>query len=130
MPVSLRLGADEFDGRLAAVSPEVQNNEVRARVRFVDGAPEGLRRNQRISARVELERKGDTLYVRRGPFLDDGAGRIAYVVSEGLAVRRPILAGSSGVQSVEILEGLEAGDTIVISSTRDFEGADTVLITD
>ena len=66
--------------------------------------------------------------VQRGQFFDSGNGRVAYVVEDGIAYRRSILSGATSLNSVEILEGLNAGDTIIISSTDSFNGADTVLI--
>lgn len=128
--VDVRYGAERYRAEIAAVSPEVTDNQVRARARFTAELPPGIRQNQRVSATVLLERKPDTLYVQRGPFLDEGGGRVAYVVTGDLAQRRAIQTGSSSVSAVEILTGLEEGETIVISGTEDFRSAETVLLTD
>ncbi len=130
MEVSLRYGGETFDGELRAVSPEVANNEVIVRVRFLDGTPTGLRQNQRVSATILLERKPDTLFVQRGPFLDSGNGRVVYVVDGDVAARRQIRIGSVSINAVEILEGVSAGETLVISSTDAFRAAQTVRLTD
>ena len=42
----------KFDGELVAVSPEVVNNQVATRVRFVGEGPTGLRQNQRLTTRI------------------------------------------------------------------------------
>ena len=69
--------------------------------------------------------------VQRGQFLDSGAGRIAYVINDDrMAERRQIETGSRSLGSVEIIAGLHAGDTIVVSNLDPFRGADTVLLTD
>ncbi|MEE9141301.1 MAG: efflux transporter periplasmic adaptor subunit, partial [Gammaproteobacteria bacterium] len=111
------------------ISPEVKNNEVTGRVRFAGAVPDGLRQNQRVSARLLLESKPDAIKVQRGPFLDSGGGRVAYVVEDDIARRRPIRVGSASVREVEILEGLTDGERIVISNLSAFEGAETVLLT-
>lgn len=126
----ISLGGSTHPGRIAAVSPEVQDNQVRGRVRFDPPVPQGLRQNQRVSARLVLESIDDALLVKRGPFVDSGNGSLAYVVEGNLAARRPIRTGASSIAAVEILSGLEAGDTIVISDLAQFEGAGTVLLTD
>ena len=60
-----------------------------------------------------------------------GCGRLAYVVSEDrVATRRQIQTGAYSLGAVEILSGLEPGETIVISNLDPFRGADTVLLTD
>ncbi|MEM1261459.1 MAG: efflux RND transporter periplasmic adaptor subunit [Pseudomonadota bacterium] len=126
--VSVRIGTTDVDGTLASVSPEVTNSTVTARVRFSGEHPAGLRRNQRVSARVVLERRADALLVERGPFYDTGGGRIVYRVTNDTAERMPIRTGTSSVQYVEIIDGLEAGDVIVTSEIERFRDAERVLL--
>jgi HlyD family secretion protein len=130
MDVAIRYGSETYPGTLSAISPEVQNNQVRARVRFTETVPPGLRQNQRVSATVLLEHKRDVINVKRGPFIDSGAGRVVYVVEDGIATRRAIGIGSMSIAAVEIAHGLEEGDTIVISSYDLFKGVDTVRLAD
>lgn len=130
MPAEITYGNSTYEGVVAAVSPEVQNAQVTARVRFADEAPSDLRQNQRVSVRVVMETKEDVLTVQRGPFLESGSGRMAYLIEDGMARRVPIQIGSTSVNRVEIARGLEAGDRIVISSTDTFNNADTVYLTD
>jgi HlyD family secretion protein len=70
------------------------------------------------------------LILARGPFLEAHGGRHAYVVEDGVAVRRPIRAGATSVSSIEILEGLRAGQRVVIAGSETFEDAATVRIND
>ncbi len=130
MDAEINFGTDRYPGVITAVSPEVQNNQVIARVRFKGDLPPGLRQNQRVSARIILESKSDTLMVQRGPFLDSGNGRIAYVVNGDLAQKTSIRVGSTSIGQVEILDGLEAGERIVISNLAQFESADNVYLSD
>jgi HlyD family secretion protein len=89
-----------------------------------------LRQNQRLTTRILLAEHPDVVLVQRGQFLDSGAGRIAYVVSEDrIAERRRIQTGARSLGAVEVISGLEPGDTIVISNLDPFRGADTVLLT-
>lgn len=130
MPAEINYGTSTYPGVVTAVSPEVNNAQVTTRVRFEGDAPQDLRQNQRVSVRVVMETKDDVLTVQRGPFVESGSGRMAYVIRDGLAVRTPILVGSTSVNKVEIAEGLKEGDRIVISSTDSFDNADTVYLTD
>jgi HlyD family secretion protein len=130
MPAEITYGNSTYEGIVAAVSPEVQNAQVTARVRFAEEAPSDLRQNQRVSVRVVMETKEDVLTVQRGPFLESGSGRMAYLIEDGMARRVPIQIGSTSVNRVEIARGLEVGDRIVISSTDTFNNADTVYLTD
>ena len=131
MTAEILAGGNRYRGELVAVSPEVVNNQVASRVRFAGEIPTGLRQNQRLTTRILLAEHTDVLMVQRGQFLDSGGGRLAYVVGDDrIAQRRRIRTGAYSLGAVEILAGLQPGDTIVISNLDPFRGAETVLLTD
>jgi len=118
----------EWPARVQSVSPAVEGSRVPVQVVFEDEAPEGLKQNQQLSTRIILDTRRDVLKVPRGPFLEAGGGRTAYLLEDGLAVRRPIEVGALSVSEVEVVTGLAVGDRIVISDTGRFEGAERVLV--
>ncbi len=128
MSAQIREGEVVYPGTVSAISPEVVNNQVTGRIRFVENKPAGLRQNQRLSTRVLLDEHPDVLLVERGPFLDAGAGRVAYVVEDGIAQRRAIEVGASSLNAVEIVAGLNVGDRVVISGIEDFNGVARIAI--
>jgi HlyD family secretion protein len=128
MTAEVNIGALSATGKLSALSPEVVRNQVLARVRFDGKQPEGLRQNQRLTARVLIEEKPNVLMLPRGPFVEDDGGRIAYVMDGNVAVRRPIQVGATSVSAVEVLSGLQPGDKVVIAGTDSFEAAERVSI--
>lgn len=131
MQAEIQVGGQRYDGQLVAVSPEIVNNQVASRIRFNDSGPGNLRQNQRLTTRILLAQYNDVLMVQRGQFLDSGAGRVAYLVNdEQVAERRQIQTGVRSLGAVEIVSGLEVGDTIVISNLDPFRGSETVLLTD
>lgn len=117
-----------WKGLVSAISPEVVNGQVAARLRFEGSTPKQLRQNQRLSVRVLLDKRDSVLTVQRGSFVDESGGSYAYVVNGGLAVKTPIRVGASSIDKVEILDGLKEGDRIVISGTDSFKGAAKVAI--
>jgi HlyD family secretion protein len=131
MTAEVLVGGERFPGQLAAVSPEIVNNQVASRISFNSDMPMGLRQNQRLTVRVLLAEHNDVMMVQRGQFLDSGGGRIAYIVTEqGMAEKRLIETGARSLGAVEIVAGLEPGDKIVISNLDAFRSAETVLLTD
>ena len=129
MPAQLSGGRGEYPAKVSAVSPEVVNGEVTGRLRFTGEQPPGLRQNQRMRARILLDTREDVLQVERGPFLEQGGGTRAYVVEDGAAVLTPIRTGVSSLGAVEILEGLQVGDRVVVSGSDQFGDAPQVRIT-
>ncbi|WP_295360323.1 efflux RND transporter periplasmic adaptor subunit [Arenimonas sp.] len=130
MGAEVRIGAATQAGTISAISPEVVNNQVLVRVRFSGEQPAGLRQNQRVTARVLFEEKPDVVKLARGPFVEQLGGRFAYVIENGIAVRRPIRLGATSVGEVEILEGIAPGERVVISGTDTFADAERVAIND
>lgn len=118
-----------YNAQLVAISPEIRDNQVIGSVRFVDEMPDALRQNQRLTTRIILEQKSDVLQVNRGQFLESGGGRIAYVVTDGIAYRTTIRTGASSMSAVEISDGLQVGDQIIISSIAAFGDAESVRLT-
>lgn len=122
------VGSREVPGKLTVVSPEVASNQVEGTVAFVGPEPEGLRQSQRVSVRLLLEQKPGVLKVPRGPFYDSGGGRQVYVLADGLATLRTIETGATSVSEVEILDGLELGEQILLNDVQQWNGARTVLV--
>lgn len=122
-----------FPATLVNISPEIENNQVTGRVRFMTAEahsqPQGLRQNQRLTTRIFLENKPNVLKVQRGQFLESGGGRIAYRIDGDVAHRITIQTGARSLSDVEIISGLAPNDQIIVSSTEQFNGAETVLIT-
>jgi HlyD family secretion protein len=130
MPAVISGNGKDWKGAVSAISPEVVNGEVVARVRFEGKKPEQLRQNQRLSVRIVMDKRDNVLTVARGSFVDESGGRYAYVVRDGIATKTPVTLGPSSIDKDEILQGLKEGDKIVISGTSNFNGAAKVAISD
>ena len=130
MVAEVLAGNQKYAAVLVSVSPEIIQNQVTTRVRFAEGIPPGLRQNQRLTTRILMEEKNAVLTLPRGQFLDSGGSRIAYVLdNDSVAHRRSIEIGARSLAAVEVVEGLEEGELVVISSIDQFRSADTVLVT-
>jgi len=127
MPAQIGDGG-AMKGEVSAVSPAVVAGQVKARVKFVDGKPAGLRQSQRLTTRILIDEHPNVLMVERGPFVDTGAGRVAYIVRNGVAERSPIEVGATSLNAVELVSGAKEGDRIVISGTDVFNGAPRVVL--
>ena len=128
IPAEVTGSSGTFPAAISAVSPEVVNGEVSARLRFKGTQPPGLRQNQRLSARIVLDTRRNVLMVERGPFVEQGGGAIAWVMDGSTAVKRPVHTGVSSLSAVEILDGVQPGDRIVVSGSDQFGDAERIRI--
>ena len=135
MAAQINLNCETHLAKLVTISPEIENNQVTGRVRFARPSqggiiqPQGLRQNQGLTTRILMENKQDVLLVQRGKFLEAGNGKVAYIVKNDMAELTPINTGALSLSSVEVLNGLSEGDTIIVAGTDQFNGAQSVLIT-
>ncbi|MEP1446970.1 MAG: efflux RND transporter periplasmic adaptor subunit [Paraglaciecola sp.] len=136
MLAEVNLNGHNHPAILVNISPEIENNLVKGRVRFSKtnaigeplNPPSGLRQNQRLTTRILMESRNNVLMVERGQFLESANGSVAYIVEDGLAIRTHIKTGARSLSVVEIIDGLKEGQQIIISGTDQFNGANTVLI--
>lgn len=126
MAVNIKLAGKNFLGELRSVSPEVQDNHVKARVAFAEKEVGGLRQNQHLSARILLEKKDDVLQLPRGAYLE--AGDIAFLIEDDVASKQTIRIGSRSIDKVEVLSGLQEGDQIISSSVAKIKQYESVYI--
>jgi len=128
MPGEIGGNGRTWKAAVSAISPEVVQGLVAARLRFVDATPKELRQNQRLTVRVLMDRRDNVLMVRRGPFVEESGGAFAYRVGDGFAEKVPVRLGASSTSHIEVLSGLSEGDRIVVSGADAFAGAARVAI--
>ncbi|MBY6185703.1 efflux RND transporter periplasmic adaptor subunit [Marinobacter hydrocarbonoclasticus] len=127
MPVELEVGGTTITGEIAGISPEIVANQVSVRVRF-DATDVRLRQNQRLTAKVRLESLENVLMVRRGAFIQSGQGRFGYRVEGQLAHKVPLQLGASSLTHVQVVDGLDAGDQLIISDLSGLLQSSEILI--
>jgi HlyD family secretion protein len=118
---------NRWPGTISGVSPEIVGGQITARVRFSGDTPDGLRQNQHLSVRVLLEKRPDVLTVERGSLVEQGAG-YAWRVQDDVAVRVPVRLGAASISRVEILEGLQPGDRVIVSGIEALADAPRVIV--
>jgi len=109
------------------VYPEVKDRQFKVDLAFDGGAPPAVRRGQSVPLRLQIggDRRG--LIVANGAFYDDSGGAWAFVVgADGVAYRRSIRLGRRNLEEVEVLEGLAAGDRVIVSSYDGMKDADRI----
>ena len=128
MAAEIDFSGDKYPGELSAISPQVENGQVRCRIRFMSEKPAGLRQNQRVTSRILIDSRDDVLTVARGPFMQGGSRGFVYLVEDGLAIKTPFQVGMSSVGRVEVISGLVEGQQIVISASDAFEDHERVML--
>ena len=96
---------------------------------FENGYPDHIKRGQTLQLRLKFSSQTDALIVRRGGFFQKTGGNWIYVLdaSEEFAVKRPIRINRQNILYYEVLEGLKAGEKVIVSSYDNFGDKDRVV---
>jgi HlyD family secretion protein len=71
----------------------------------------------------------DALIVKRGGFFQETGGNWIYVLDkdESYAVKRQIRIGRQNTMHYELLEGLDAGEKVIVSSYDNFNAREKLI---
>jgi len=116
-------------GIVARIDPAAQNGTVGVDVTLQGALPQGARPDLSVDGTIELERLDNVLKVQRPSFSQDNATVQLYRVgADGEAVRVRVTLGRSSVAEVEVVEGLNEGDEVVLSDMAAYDAFDRVRI--
>ncbi|PYX72888.1 MAG: RND transporter [Acidobacteria bacterium] len=131
-PASVDTHNGVIAGSVMRVDPGVQNGTVTVDVKLVGELPKGARPDLSVDGTIDLERLDNVLYVGRPAFGQenstislfrlDGDGRDA--------TRVPVKVGRASVNSIQVIEGLHEGDTVVLSDMSRWDNTDRIRLQD
>jgi HlyD family secretion protein len=117
-------------GHVSRIDPSVQNGTVTVDVSMDESLPLGARPDLSVDGTVELERLKDVLYVGR-PVHGQSESTIGLfkLVDDGAeAVRVNVKLGRTSVNLVEVSQGLQVGDKVILSDMSQWENFDRIRL--
>jgi HlyD family secretion protein len=117
-------------GRVSRIDPSVQNGTVTVDVAIDDPLPQGARPDLSVDGTVELENLKDVLYVGRPVHgqADSTIGLFKIVNDGAEAVRVNVKLGRSSVTTIEVLQGLQVGDKVILSDMSAVDNFDRIRL--
>jgi HlyD family secretion protein len=117
-------------GKVVRVDPAVVNGTVTVDVKLEGALPKGARPDLSVDGTVELERLEDVLYVGR-PVQgqpESTVGIFKLIDGGRSAVRTTVKLGRSSVSTIEVLQGLQVGDQVILSDMSAWDGHERVKL--
>jgi HlyD family secretion protein len=117
-------------GTVMRVDPAVQNGTVTVDVKLTGELPRGARPDLSVDGTIDLEKLDNVLYVGRPAFgQEDSTISLFKLDSDGKgAVRVPVKVGRASVNSIQVLEGLHEGDTVILSDMSREDNTDRIRL--
>jgi HlyD family secretion protein len=117
------VGDRNFQAKVVKIYPQVSDGTFKADLHFDGPAPEEITVGQAIDTKLELGGAATASMLPNGPFYQDTGGQWAFVLTRDgrYATRRKIELGRRNPDHVEVLDGLEPGERVIVSSYQGFE---------
>jgi HlyD family secretion protein len=118
--------------RIKKIYPDVQNNQFKIDIIFVQNQPEDIRRGQTLQSKLTLGDSASALLIPNGAFYQDTGGSWIFVVSDDsqFAVKRNVRLGRKNNNYIEVIEGLEQGEKVITSPYTSFMDMDRLKLTE
>ncbi|MCH6257195.1 HlyD family efflux transporter periplasmic adaptor subunit [Puniceicoccaceae bacterium K14] len=119
LSVNVDTGSGEIDGAISRIDPAVEDGTVTVDIEIFSEFTEGLRTDQTVEGVIQLENMNDIVYIGRPLLVSDYSEANLFRLEKGsdVAVRSKIRFGKSSVSHIEVLDGLNPGDGIIMSIT-------------
>lgn len=117
-------------GRVSRIDPAVQNGTVTVDVELQSPMPQGARPDLSVDGTIDLNRLSNVVYVGRPAFGNENTTISLFRVSADgkTATRVPVKVGLASVNSIQVLEGLKPGDTVILSDMSRWDSNDHVRL--
>jgi multidrug resistance efflux pump len=117
-------------GHVMRVDPSVQNGTVTVEVALDGALPRGARPDLSVDGTIEIERLADVLHVGR-PAYGQGESTVGLFKLDPdgkYATRVPVKLGVSSVTTIQVLQGLKAGDRVITSDMSQWDNVERVKL--
>jgi HlyD family secretion protein len=117
-------------GKVVRIDPAAQNGTVTVDVELEGALPRGARPDLSVDGTVELERLDNVLYVGRPAFGQEQStvGLFKLDATTGEASRIQVQLGRSSVNTIEVMNGLGEGDSVVLSDMSAWDQFDRIRL--
>jgi HlyD family secretion protein len=131
-PASVDTHNGVIAGTVMRVDPGVQNGTVTVDVKLTGELPKGVRPDLSVDGTVDLERLDNVLYVGRPAFGQENSTISLFKLGpDGHEAQRvPVKVGRASVNSIQIVDGLHEGDTVVLSDMSRWDNTDRIRLQD
>ncbi len=117
-------------GHVVRIDPAVENGTVTVDVTLDGPLPRGARPDLTVDGTIELERLEDVIFVTKPVFGQEQSmvSLFRFDPDSGEATRTRVGLGRGSVSLIEILEGLQPGDQVILSDMSAWDAFDRVRL--
>jgi len=116
-------------GKVGRIDPAAQGGTVGVDIILEGAMPPGSRPDLSVDGQIQLERLDNVIYVGRPAFgQENSTVGLFKLNADGEATRTNVKLGRSSVNQIEIIEGLQPGDQVILSDMSAQDAYDRIRI--
>ncbi|EDP95511.1 HlyD family efflux transporter periplasmic adaptor subunit [Kordia algicida OT-1] len=110
-----------YELQITYVYPNITNGRFDVDMQFMEAIPESIRRGQSLRLKIELGNPSIATLIPVGGFYQSTGGNWIFVEDgTNKAIKRPIRLGRRNTAHYEVIDGLNPGERVIISSYSTF----------
>lgn len=131
LPVLVKVNDANLRGLITQVKPAVKNGVLQFVIQLDNNQHASLRPNMKVDVYVITDRVGQAIRVANGPAFKGKRKQFVYVLPKGsqVAHRREVTIGLSSFDHVEIKQGLQVGEQVILTDLSEYEHLKELTIT-
>jgi HlyD family secretion protein len=116
-------------GKVSRIDPASSNGTVGVDIQLLGALPPGARPDLSVDGTVRLQKLDDVIFVGRPAFgQEESTITLFKLQPDGEAHRTKVVLGRSSVSTIEIREGLQPGDQVILSDMSAYDQFDRVRL--
>ncbi|MFV0417485.1 MAG: efflux RND transporter periplasmic adaptor subunit [Dysgonomonas sp.] len=130
LPATITYQNEKYPLKIVKINPEIKDRQFDVDLVFTNKKPENIRIGKSYRLQIELGQPEDALTVDKGNFYQSTGGQWVFKLNESgtKAFKTNITIGRQNPRQYEVLEGLSAGDKIIISGYDNFGDAQELIL--
>jgi RND family efflux transporter MFP subunit len=119
-----------ISGKVTRIDPAVLNGTVTVDVELLGALPQGARPDLSVDGTIDLDRLGDVLSVGRPAFGNENSTISLFrLAPDGKTAERvQVKVGRASVNAIQVLGGLNEGDTVILSDMSRWDSANRIRL--
>ncbi|MEO0422542.1 MAG: efflux RND transporter periplasmic adaptor subunit [Pseudomonadota bacterium] len=130
LPASAEVDGQKVDLRITKIYPQVTNGQFEVDLSLSGDTPPQVRRGQTLQTRLQLGDPSQALLIPNGTYYQDTGGNWVFVITADgtTAARRAVRLGRRNAQHIEVLDGLQPGERVIVSPYTGFLAMDRLVL--
>jgi HlyD family secretion protein len=125
----VEVGNEKLTGTVVNIIPSLENGILNFTVLLDDASNKNLRSGLKTSIYVGHGITGNVMRIPNGPYFKNGKGYYnLWVINGGKAEKKKVLLGDNSFEYVEVVNGLNPGDKVILDDMERYKNNDILKI--